>query len=181
MRQRIAALAGLEADLSPVVSYEGYGPGGVAVLVECVTDDAARTVAELRQAFARHGGSLGASGSVAYLFHEVGLMNFPPGADVGRLIDVALDAGAEDVVPSDDGSVEVLTDPLDLDYVRAMLGSNGFAPASAEVTRRAAQCAELSGAAAESMLQLLEALVNINDVRNVYSNAEIPNEVLARI
>ena len=166
---------------SETVRYEGYGPGGAAVMVECVTDDRGLVGAKVRRAFAQHGGRLGADGSVSYLFNTVGLMTFPPGTDEERLMQVALEAGAEDVVPSADRSVEVLADPLELDTVCAMLKHQGFAPATAEVTQRAATSLELSGETAVSMVHLLEALEELDEVRDVYSNVEISDEVLARI
>ncbi|MGH8305587.1 MAG: YebC/PmpR family DNA-binding transcriptional regulator [Steroidobacteraceae bacterium] len=167
---------GLEA-----VRFEGYGPGGAAVMVECLTGDRGRTGAEVRRAFVQHGGNLGADGSVSYLFNTVGLMTYPPGTDEERLMAVALEAGAEDVVPNADSSMEVLADPLELETVCAVLTHHGFAPATAEVTQRAATSMELSGKPAELMVQLLEALEGLDEVRNVYSNVEISDEVLARI
>jgi YebC/PmpR family DNA-binding regulatory protein len=164
-----------------MVRYEGYGPGGAAVLVECLTDDRGRVGAQVRSAFLRHGGNLGADGSVSYLFNTVGLMTYPPGTDEEQLMQVALEAGAEDVVPNDDRSMEVLADPAELETVRAMLTHRGFAPITAEVTQRAASSLELSGESAELMMQLLGALQELDEVRNVYSNAEIADEVLARM
>ncbi len=163
------------------VRYEGYGPGGAAVLVECVTDDRNRTRTELRRAFSEHGGHLGAEGSVSYLFNHVGLMIYPPGTDEEQLMRAALEAGAEDVVPNADHSIEVLADPIEFETVRAILTDRGFVPSAAEVTERASLTTPLSGEPAERMVHLLEALEGLNDVRNVYSNVEIPNEVLARI
>jgi len=180
-RRRGAALTAAGPPGRETVRYEGYGPGGAAVLVECLTPDRSRTGAQVRHAFLEHGGSLGADGSVAYLFNTVGLMAYPPGTDEEQLMQVALEAGAEDVVPHADRSVEVLADPLELDSVRAMLTHRGFAPATAEVTRRAASSLELSGEAAERMVHLLEALEGLDEVRDVYSNVEISDEVLARI
>lgn len=163
------------------VRYEGYGPGGGAVLIECITDDHDRTRADLRRAFSEHGGHLGAAGSVSYLFNHVGLMTFPPGTDEDRLMRAALEAGAEDVVPNSDRSIEVLADPLEFDTVRAILTDCGFVPAAAEVTERASLTTPLSGEPAERMVRLLETLEDRDDVRNVYSNVEISHEVLARI
>lgn len=163
------------------VRYEGYGPGGAAVMVECVTDDRGSTGSKVRRAFVQHGGRLGADGSVSYLFNTVGLMTYPPGTDEERLMKVALEAGAEDVVPNADSSVEVLADPLEFDAVRAVLTQCGFEPATAEVTQRAATSLALSGEAAVSMVQLLEALEGLDEVRDVYSNVEISDEVLARV
>ena len=163
------------------VRYEGYGPGGGAVLIECITDDHDRTRADLRRAFSEHGGHLGATGSVSYLFNHVGLMTFPPGTDEDRLMRAALEAGAEDVVPNSDRSIEVLADPLEFDTVRAILTDSGFVPAAAEVTERASLTTPLSGEPAERMVRLLETLEDRDDVRNVYSNVEISHEVLAHV
>src|SRR6202011_1362548 len=163
------------------VRYEGYGPGGAAVMVECVTDDRGLVGAKVRRAFVQHGGRLGAEGSVSYLFNTVGLMTYPPGTDEERLMQVALEAGAEDVVPNADSSVEVLADPLEFDTVCAVLTHRGFAPATAEVTQRAATSLELSGETAERMVHLLEALEGLDEVQDVYSNVEIADQVLARI
>jgi YebC/PmpR family DNA-binding regulatory protein len=161
------------------VRYEGYGPGGAAVMVDCVTDDRSRTGAEVRRAFTKFGGNLGANGSVSYLFNTVGLMTYPPGTDEERLMQVALEAGAEDVVPNADGSIEVLADPVEFETVRAILRDRGFAPATAEVTQRASTSTTLSGDAAELMVHLLEALEDLDDVRDVYSNVEISDEVIS--
>jgi len=167
-----------ESDLE-TVRYEGYGPGGGAVLIECRTADRGRMGAALRRAFAQHGGHLGAAGSVSYLFNTVGLLTYPPGTNEPELMRVALAAGAEDVVPHADTSVEVLADPMEFDTVRAVLTHHGFAPATAEVTERAATSLELSGEAAEAMVQLLDALEQLEEVRDVYSNVEISSEVLS--
>jgi YebC/PmpR family DNA-binding regulatory protein len=182
IEQAISRAAGGEqgADLH-AVRYEGYGPGGVAVIVDCVTDNYSRTASDVRSAFASCGGSLGAAGSVAYLFNQVGLMTYPPGTSEDRLMEVALEAGAEDVLAHTDGSMEVLTDPLDYETVRARLMADGFAPHTCQITQRASTCTRLQGEAAESMVQLLDRLDDLDDVQNVYSNAEIPDEVLARV
>ena len=161
--------------------YEGYGPGGAAVMVDCLTADRPRVTDKVRRAFAEHGGNLGAHGSVSYLFNTVGLMTYPPGTDEEALMRVALEAGAEDVVPSADHCVEVLADPFDFDTVCAVLTHRGFAPATAEVTQRAATSLELCGESAELMVQLLTALEDLDEVRDVYSNVEISDEVLSRL
>ena len=161
------------------VRYEGYGPGGAAVMVECRGDDAGRIRGEVRRAFLQHGGHLGADGSVSYLFNTVGLMTYPPGTDEEQLMRVALDAGAEDVIANADRSVEVLADPFDFDTVCAVLTHEGFAPATAEVTQRAATSLALSGESAERMVQLLEALEGLSEVWDVYSNVELPDEVVS--
>lgn len=163
------------------VCLEGYGPGGAAVMMECMTDNRERTVAQIRQVLLRYGGNLGAHGSVSYLFNQVGLMIYPPGTNEERLIQKALEAGAEDVVPNSDGSIEVLADPLEFETVRALLQEGGFVPAVGEVTERAATSVPLTGEAAEAMLHLLESLEDLDDILNVYTNAEIPDEVLARV
>ncbi|HUJ52934.1 MAG TPA: YebC/PmpR family DNA-binding transcriptional regulator [Steroidobacteraceae bacterium] len=163
------------------VRYEGYGPGGAAVMVDCLTADRTRAMARVRRTFVQHGGQLGANGSVSYLFNTVALMAYPPGTDEERLMQVALEAGAEDVVPHEDTSIEVLADPQEFATVRALLIDRGFVPATAEVTQRAATALELSGDAARAMVQLLEALEQLDEVREVYSNAEIADEVLARL
>ena len=163
------------------IRFEGYGPGGAAVLVECLTDDRNRTRADLRQAFSEHGGHLGAAGSVSYLFNHVGLITYPPGTDEERLVCAAFEAGAEDVVAHSGRSIEVLADPMEFDAVCAILTGRGFVPAVAEVTERASLTTPLSGEPAQRMVRLLESLQDRNDVRNVYSNVEISDEVLARI
>lgn len=168
--------AGLEA-----VRYEGYGPGGAAILIECITGDRRRLGLAVRDTFARHGGALGAEGSVSYLFNTVGLMTYPAGIDPERLMEVALEAGAEDVVANGDRSMEVLADPLELETVCAMLTHQGFAPATMEVTRRCASLLALSGEPAELTVQLLEALDGLDGVHNVYANVELPDELLARL
>jgi len=161
-----------------LVRFEGYGPGGAAVIVECLTDDRGRVGAQVRRTFLQHGGNLGAGGSVSYLFNTVGLMTYPPGTDEERLMQVALEAGAEDVVPNDDRSMEVLADPAELDTVRAVLTHRGFPPQTSEVTQRAASSLALAGEPAALMVQLLEALQELEEVRDVYSNVEIAGEVL---
>ena len=178
-RRRARLRSGPDSN-TQAVRYEGYGPGGVAVMVECLTDDRGWLGALVRAAFLAHGGRLGANGSVSYLFNTVGLMTYPPGTDEERLMQVALEAGAEDVVPNADHSVEVLADPVEFDTVRAVLTHHGFTPATAEITQRAATSLELSGGEAEEMVQLLEALESLDEVRDVYSNVEISADVLGQ-
>ena len=178
-RNQLAARASGEG--FETVRYEGYGPGGAAIMVECVTDNRGRTGSEIRRAFTKYGGNLGADRSVSYLFNWVGLMTYPAGTDQERLMQVALEAGAEDVVTNADSSIEVLADPAEFEAVRAILAGRGFAPATAEVTQRASISTALSGEAAELMVHLLEALEALEAVRNVYSNVEISDEVVARI
>lgn len=158
------------------ITYEGYGPGGAAVMVSCMTDNRNRTVSEVRSAFTRHGGHLGAEGSVAYLFNEIGVLTFAPGADEERLLEAGLAAGAEDVIVEDDGSIEVIADPREFTAVRQALESAGLVPQEAGVTRRAAITVPLQGADAERMIELVEVLEDLDDVQNVYTNAEIQGE-----
>jgi YebC/PmpR family DNA-binding regulatory protein len=160
------------------VTYEGYGPGGVAVLVECMTDNRNRTVADIRHAFTRHGGSLGAEGSVAYLFNRVGLLNFAGPVDEDALTNAAIEAGAEDVVANEDGSADVLSDPDEFPAVRDALAAAGFAPEFAQVTLRSSVSVMLKPEEARRLIGLLEALEDLDDVQNVYSNADIPEEVV---
>jgi len=163
------------------IRYEGYGPGGVAVMVECMTDNRNRTVAEVRHAFTKFGGNLGADGSVGYLFNQVGLIGFPAGVDEDRVMEVAIEAGAEDVVVNDDGSCDVLTAPADFADVRGSIEGSGLAPEYSEVTMRADVSATLGEKEASSMVKMLEMLEDLEDVQNVYSNADIPEEILARL
>ncbi len=161
------------------IRYEGYGPGGTAVMVDCLTDNRNRTVADVRHAFSKYGGNLGADGSVSYLFNHVGQLMYPPDSDEDAIIEAAIEAGAEDVIVDSDQSIEVLTDPADFEGVRdAMIGA-GFAPETAELTMRASTSSELNRDAAESMVRLLEALEDLDDVQVVYSNADISADVLA--
>ena len=161
--------------------FEGYGPGGAAVIVDCLTDNRSRAVAELRHVFRKYGGHLGAPGSVAYLFKPVGRMSYPVVSDLALLRKRAFDAGAEDVVSARHGSVEVLADPWELAAVRSRLSAAGFVPASCEVTERASARVVLSGEAAECMLHLQEELGGIEGVKGVYSNAEISDEGVAQL
>jgi transcriptional/translational regulatory protein YebC/TACO1 len=159
------------------IRCEAYGPGGAALIVDCRTDNRDRTVAQVRQVLLQYGGVLGAQGSVAYLFNEVGRLVFPRGTDFKRAIRVALEAGAED---AETASLEVLTDPIDFETVRKALGAAGFVPTLAKVTQRASMSVPLDGEDATLMAQLIEALQDLSDVENVYTNGEIPDEVLAR-
>ena len=160
------------------VRYEGYGPGGAAVMVDCLTDNRNRTVAEVRHAFTKFGGNLGADGSVAYLFEKTGFLSYPPGADEDQIMEAAIEAGAADVVSHDDGSVEVLSEPDDFESVRDAMVTGGLAPERAEITMRASTQANLETKQAETILKLLDVLDELDDVQQVYSNADIPDEVL---
>jgi YebC/PmpR family DNA-binding regulatory protein len=153
--------------------YEGYGPGGVAVLVDCLTDNRTRTVAEVRHAFTKNGGNLGSDGSVAYLFKHCGQFVFAPGTSEERVMDTGLEAGAEDVVAADDGSIELICAPGDFGSVRAALEKAGLKPELAEITMKPSAEAALAAADAGRMRQLLEALENLDDVQDVYTTAVI--------
>jgi YebC/PmpR family DNA-binding regulatory protein len=153
--------------------YEGYGPAGAAVLVECLTDNRTRTVAEVRHAFTKNGGNLGSDGSVAYLFRHVGQFIFAPGTSEDRVMEAALDAGAEDVLKNDDGSVELICAPVDFDAVKAALDKSKLKPELAEITMKPATEAPLAGGDAARMRQLLDALENLDDVQNVYTTAVV--------
>jgi YebC/PmpR family DNA-binding regulatory protein len=161
--------------------YEGYGPGGSAVMVDCLTDNKNRTVAEVRHAFTKFGGNLGADGSVNYLFNQVGQLMFPAGSDEDAVMEAAIDAGAEDVVADEDGSIEVLTSPGDFESVRDAMIATGFEAENAQVTMRASTSAELGVKEAGSMIKMLDLLEDLDDVQEVYSNADISEETLAQI
>ena len=158
------------------IRYEGYGPGGVAIIVDCMSDNRTRTVAEVRHAFTKHGGNLGADGSVGYLFNKNGVLRFPAATGEDKVMEAALEAGAEDVVT--DGDIEVLTDPVDFLKVKESMEKAGLKPEFAEVTLRASTAVTVSGENAEAVMELLEALENLDDVQTVYSNADFPDEVL---
>jgi len=160
------------------VHYEGYGPAGVAIMVECTTDNRTRTVGEVRHAFAKYGGNLGQDGSVAFLFRKSGVLNYPPGTSEDAIMAAALEAGADDVVADKDGSIEVLTAPEAFQTVVEVMDKRGFKPEHAEIQQRAATSAPVSGADAEKLLRLLEALEDLEDVQNVFSNADLPDELL---
>jgi len=159
------------------VHYEGYGPGGAAVMIEGTTDNRTRTVAEVRYLFDRCGGNLGQDGSVAYLFRKLGVLTYPPGSDADAVFAAALEGGADDVVTDDDGSIEVLCAPEAFAAVRAALEGAGLAPEHAEVTQRAENDVSLVGDNAERMLKLLEGLEDLDDVQNVYTNADLPSDL----
>ena len=159
--------------------YEGYGPGDCALLVDCVTSDRPATQRALRSAFRQHGGHLAATGAVAYLFNEVGLLTFAPDTPAAPLRRCAWQAGAEDVIVGPEGAIEVLTDPPELQAVGSRLTRAGFAPLEAEVTWRAADRVGVAGEAARELLALIERLHGLTEVRSVYTNAEIASELLA--
>jgi YebC/PmpR family DNA-binding regulatory protein len=163
------------------IRYEGYGPGGTAVMVDCLTDNRNRTVADVRHAFTKFGGNLGADGSVNYLFNQVGQLLFPPGSDEDAVMEAAIEAGAEDVIVDDDDSIEVLTEPADFEKVRDKMIAGGMQAETAQVTMRAATSAALDVKEASSMIKMLEMLEDLDDVQDVYSNADISEDVLAQL
>jgi YebC/PmpR family DNA-binding regulatory protein len=172
---------GGEGETVEEVRYEGYGPGGTAVMVDCMTDNRNRTVAEVRHAFTKAGGNLGTDGSVAYMFRKCGILGYPAGSNEDAIMEAAVEAGAEDVVVDDDGSIEVLTDPDEFSEVRAAMLAAGLEPESAEVTMRAYSGNSLSHDDAEKMLRLLDTLEDLDDVQKVYSNAEISEQILEQL
>ena len=158
------------------IRYEGYGIGGAAVMVDTMTDNRVRTVAEVRHAFSKHGGNLGTDGSVSFQFKHVGQFLFAPGVNEDKLMEVALEAGAEDVLTHEDGSIEVLSSPADFEVVKNALEGAGMKPEMAEVTMRAENTIELSGDDAARMQKLLDVLEDLDDVQDVFHNAELaPN------
>ena len=163
------------------VRYEGYGPGGVAVMVDCMTDNRNRTVAEVRHAFTKAGGNLGTDGSVAYQFNKAGILSYPRDSDEDRIMEAALEAGAEDVLTNDDGSVDVLTEPDRFVDVRDAMVAAGLGPENAEVTMRADNTIALDLESAEKMVRMLDRLEDLDDVQNVYSNADIAEEILEQL
>ncbi len=160
------------------LTYEGYGPNGVAVYVEVMTDNRNRTVAEVRHAFTKYGGNLGTDGSVAYLFSKQGIILFPPDVDEDGVIEVALEAGAEDVISNDDGSVEVQASAENYSEVKAALIAAGFQPESAEISMVPATTVSLDAESAEQVLKIVDVLEDLDDVQNVYTNADIPDEMM---
>jgi YebC/PmpR family DNA-binding regulatory protein len=160
------------------IRYEGYGPSGVAVLVDCMTDNKNRSVAEIRHCFVKHGGNLGSSGCVAYLFHQTGILSYAKNSDEEKILDIATNSGAEDVNILDDGSIEVLVEPKDFMQLKEALLLAKLTPDIDEVTYRAETVINLSKNDAISLLQLLDELEELDDVQNVYSNAEVDDDIL---
>jgi YebC/PmpR family DNA-binding regulatory protein len=158
------------------IRYEGYGPAGVAVIVDCLSDNRNRTVAEVRHAFTKAGGNLGQSGSVAYMFDNVGVLLYSPEHDEDSVMEAALDAGAEDIIVADDGSIEVLTTDEDYVAVKQAMTDAGLEPEDSELTMRASTNAELDLDDAQKVLRLVDLLESSDDVQDVYYNTEIPEE-----
>ncbi len=170
-----------EGDNYEEVRYEGYGPGGVAVMVDCMTDNRNRTVAEVRHAFTKCNGNLGTDGSVAYLFTQSGVLSYPKGADEDTIMEAALEAGAEDILTNDDGSIDVLVTPDEFVTVKEAMVESGHEPEIAEITQRASTNVAVDLDDAQRMIRLLEMLEDLDDVQNVYSNADISEEVLGQL
>jgi YebC/PmpR family DNA-binding regulatory protein len=167
------ATGNLEGVSYEEIRYEGYGIGGAAVIVDTMTDNRVRTVAEVRHAFSKHGGNLGTEGSVAFQFKNCGQLIFAPGTDEDKVMEVALEAGAEDVITDEEGAIEVLTAPVDFEVVKNALEAAGLVADMAEVTMRAENTIALSGDDAVKMQKLLDILEDLDDVQNVFHNADI--------
>lgn len=167
------ASGNLEGQALEEIRYEGYGIGGAAVIVDTMTDNKVRTVAEVRHAFSKHGGNLGTDGSVAFQFQHCGQIFFAPGTSEEKVMEVALEAGAEDVITDDDGAIEVLTPVADFEAVKEALEAAGLVPELAEVTMRAENTIELAGEDAERMQKLLDVLEDLDDVQEIFHNASL--------
>jgi YebC/PmpR family DNA-binding regulatory protein len=167
------ATGNLEGVSYEEIRYEGYGIGGAAIIVDCMTDNRVRTVAEVRHAFSKYGGNLGTEGSVAFQFKHCGQFVFAPGTSEDKVMEVALEAGAEDVVTGEDGSIEVLCAPADFEAVKNALEAAGLKPEIAEVTMRAENTIALAGDEAQRMQKLLDVIEDLDDVQDVYHNAEL--------
>lgn len=158
------------------IRYEGYAPGGVAVIVDCLTDNRVRTVADVRHAFGKFGGNMGTEGSVAFMFKKLGILSYAPGSDEDAITEAAIEAGAEDVVVYDDGALDVITAPEDFNSVKAAMLAAGLEAGFAEVTYRADNDVAVAGEEAEKVQKLLAWLNDMDDVQAVYSNAELPEQ-----
>ncbi len=172
---------GLDGDNYDEIRYEGYGPGGTAVMVDCMTDNRNRTASEVRHAFSKMGGNLGTDGSVAYLFIKQGVISYAEDIDEDAVMEAALEAGAEDVISNDDGSIDVLTSPEDFESVKEAMVTAGHAPDNAEITFSASTNAELDDSDADKLLRMVDMLEDLDDVQNVYTNAEISDEILEKM
>jgi YebC/PmpR family DNA-binding regulatory protein len=170
-----------DSDNYDEVRYEGYGPNGVAVMVDCLTDNRNRTVSDVRHAFTKCGGNLGTDGSVAYLFTKRGILEYPTGTDEEALMEAALEAGAEDIITNADSSISVWTTPEEFSVARQAMIDAGFEPESAEITMQPSTEVELELEDAEKAIRLVDMLEDLDDVQNVYTNADFSDEVLARL
>jgi YebC/PmpR family DNA-binding regulatory protein len=176
IRKATGELEGVEYE---EIRYEGYAPGGVAVIVDCLTDNRVRTVADVRHAFGKFGGNLGTEGSVAFMFHKVGVLSYAAGVDEDKVTEAAIEAGADDVVVYDDGAIDVLTAPDAFPGVKAAMEAAGLAPAIAEVTMRADNDIAVEGDTAEQVGKLLRWLEDMDDVQSVHSNADLGDAAYA--
>lgn len=172
---------GLDNDNYEELRYEGYGPGGTAIMVDCMTDNRNRTASEVRHAFTKYGGNLGTDGSVAYLFTQQGILELAAGAGEDAVMEAALEAGADDIEHFDDGTAKVTTSPDAFEQVRDRLKAAGFVLEEAEITYRAATQSPLDQETAERFLKLIDALEDLDDVQEVYHNAEISEDILAAL
>ena len=163
------------------IRYEGYGPGGAAIIVDCMTDNKNRTVAAVRHAFSKYGGNLGSDGSVEYIFDQIGLLTYENISNEENFFDIAVELDVEDINTDDDKYIEIITSPLNLEKVSNILQKKGFQPKNSEITIHAKNTTLLNLNQANSMIKLLEMLDDIDDVQNVFSNAEFPDEILERI
>ena len=163
------------------IRYEGYGPGGAAIIVDCMTDNKNRTVAAVRHAFSKYGGNLGSDGSVEYMFDQIGLLTYENISNEENFFDIAVELGAEDINTDDDKYIEIITSPLNIEKVSNMLQKKGFQPTNSEITIRAKNTTLLNLNQANSMIKLFEMLDDIDDVQNVFTNAEFPYEILKQI
>jgi YebC/PmpR family DNA-binding regulatory protein len=157
------------------VRYEGYAPGGIAVIVECLTDNRVRTVADVRHAFSKYGGNLGTEGSVAFMFKKIGVLAYAAGADEEKITEAAIEAGADDIKSYDDGAVEVITSPEAFEAVKKAMEAAGLAPAEANVTMRADNDVAVDGETAQQVVKLLDKLEDLDDVQHVHHNADLPD------
>lgn len=172
-------VGGMEGEMVEEIRYEGYGPSGIAVIVDCMTNNRNRTVADVRHAFTKHGGNLGTTGSVAYLFTQQGQITFAPGVDEERLMESALELGAWDILSHDDKSMDIITTPETFIHIKDGLNKAGFHPVQAELTMQAnTQVLVTDKEIAESVMTLIEMLEDLDDVQSVYSNADIAEKLL---
>jgi len=169
------AIGELEGVSYEEVRYEGYAPGGIAVIVECLTDNRVRTVADVRHAFSKFGGNLGTEGSVAFMFKKIGVLAYGAGADEEKITEAAIEAGADDIKSYEDGAVEVITSPEAFEAVKKAMEAVGLAPAEANVTMRADNEVAVDGETAQQVVKLLDKLEDLDDVQNVHHNAELPD------
>ena len=163
------------------IRYEGYGPGGTAMIVDCTTDNRNRTVSDVRHAFTKCDGNLGTDGSVAYMFHKLGILSYPAGSDEDAIMEAALESGADDVMTHDDGSIDVMTSPDDFISVQEAMSVANFSPEEAEVTFKADNMTQVEFADAEKILKLIDMLEDLDDVSDVYTNADFSDEVMAQL